>query len=285
MPRNTDTIHPWWLALALVFALGCSQEKPKAFVARVDQTLLTPDELAAAQDSTGHPQPRREYVNEWVNDELLYQEAKRRGLADDPRLRRLINDASKKMTIAALLDKELYGEENVSEDEIVALYNGGGEALRLNEDVANASFVLFDDRDAANTFRGSLLRGTPWAAACDGIRADSSLGSHVLQIATRQYFTRTNLYPPELWKLASTLGKDEVSFVVKTSTGYYVLVAHSLKKAGEMPELEYIHGELYDRIVIERRRLKYEKFLAQLRSKHVVEIRFTDEDTTLHAKD
>jgi parvulin-like peptidyl-prolyl isomerase len=81
------------------------------------------------------------------------------------------------------------------------------------------------------------------------------------------------LYPAELWKLAKNLARDEVSFVVKTDAGYYVLVAHSMKKQGDLPELEYVQKEIRDRILIEQRRTRYNKLLAELKSKHSVEIR------------
>jgi hypothetical protein len=174
----------------------------------------------------------------------------------------------------------LYGEENVSEDEIVALYNGGGNAFRLQEDVVSASYALFDDRDAANAFRGMLVRSIAWGVAVMDVEKDSLLKSHLVRVATHQFFTQSNLYPVELWKLAQNLGKDEVSFVVKTDAGHYVLVAHGVRKRGEFPELDYIRGEVRDRILIERRRNRYERLLADLRAKHSVEVRLTEGDTS-----
>lgn len=272
----------WWGAAAFVLVQACTKEAPpKLYVARVDQALLTEEELADVHDSlVGTSQNRREYIDEWVNTELLYQEAKRRGLGDDDLVRREIESAKKRLVIGALLERELYGEENVSEDEIVTLYSAGGDAFRLHEDVVNVSYALFSDRDAANAFRGKLVRGTAWTVAVDEVERDSLLKPHLVQAATRQFFTQSNLYPAELWKLARNLGKDEVSFVVKTNTGYYILVSHGMRKQGEIPEIEYVRNEVRDRLVIERRRLRYERLLAGLRTKHSVEVRLTERDTS-----
>lgn len=271
-----------WGAAAFVFVQACTREAPpKQFVARVDQALLTEEELAGAHDSLAYAeQHRREYIDDWVNAELLYQEAKRRGFDNNDGIRRQIEGATKKLVIGALLEEELYGEENVSEDEIVALYNGGGDAFRLREDVVNVSYALFGDRDAANAFRGKLVRGTSWSVAVEEAEKDSLLKSHIMQVATHQFFTQSNLYPIELWKLARNLGKDEVSFAVKTDTGYYILVSHSVRKQGEIPEIEYVRNEVRDRIVIERRRIRYEHLLAGLRAKHSVEVRHAEGDTS-----
>jgi PPIC-type PPIASE domain len=250
-------------------------------VARVDQAFLSEDEIANPNDSLGRaPQYRNEQIVEWVNDELLYQEALRQGLGSDPEVRHQMEAATKKLLIGSLLEKELYGEENVSEDEVVALYNGGGQFFRLREDVVNVSDALFDDRDAANAFRGLLVQGTAWSAAVEQAHTDSLLKSHLLQYLTRQYFTQSTLYPPELWKVARGLAKDEVSFAIKTDRGYYVLVGNGLRKQGEMPDLEYIHNELRDRILIERRRERFQKLLARLRMKHSVEVHLATEDSS-----
>lgn len=271
------------VAAVLILVQACSkQASQEPFVARVDQEVLTEENLDASLDSLRRtPEQRREYVSEWVDNELLYQEARRLGLERNEQLRYQIEAATRKLVIGELLDRELYHhEENVSDDEIVALYNGGGEALRLREDVVNASYALFSDRDAANSFRGRLVRGTPWNVAVEEVQTDSLLKSHLLRIATRQYCTQSNLYPTELWRLARNLGKDEVSFAVKTDAGYYILVAHSVKKQGELPDLDYIRDELRNRILIERRRMAYEKLLSELRSKHAVEVRLSQGDTS-----
>lgn len=271
----------WCVAAALILMQSCAKQPSQApFIARVDQEVLTEKDLAASLDTLHHtPGQQRELISDWVDNELLYQEARRRGLEKNDQLRHEIEAATRKLVIGRLLDQELYQEENVSDDEIVALYNGGGEALRLREDVVNASYALFSDRDAANSFRARLVRGTQWNLAVEEVSKDSLLKSHLLQTATRQYFTQSNLYPAELWRLAKNLGKDEVSFAVKTDAGYYILVTHSIKKQGEFPDLEYIRNELRNRILIERRRMRYEKLLSELRTKHTVEVHLSEDDT------
>jgi peptidyl-prolyl cis-trans isomerase C len=273
-----------WGAVVFVFVQACTKEAPpKQFVARVDQALLTEEELAGAHDSLAYVAQRRsEYIDDWVNAELLFQEAKRRGIDNNNGIRKQIEATAKKLIVGALLEQELYGEENVSEDEIVTLYNSGGDAFRLHEDVVNVSYALFGDRDAANAFRGKLVRGTAWNVAVQEAEKDSLLKSHLMQVAIRQFFTQSNLYPIELWKLARNLGKDEVSFAVKTDAGYYILVSHSVRKQGEVPEIEYARNEVRDRLIIERRRLRYERLLAGLRAKHSVEVRLAEGDTSSH---
>jgi hypothetical protein len=216
----------------------------------------------------------KDYVAGWVSSELLYQEAVRRGLADNADLRRQLEILHRRMAVQALLDQIFAAADTVavSTDAVAAMYASRGSAFLLKEDVANVSFALFADRDPANTFRSRILRGSSWQDAVAATQQDSAGRSQLLQVATRQYFTRTNLYPEELWKLARTLSRDEVSFVVRTEAGYYVLVVHSFKQQGEMPDLDYVRNDIRDRLLLEQRRLSYDRLLASLRGTTPVEL-------------
>lgn len=259
------------------------QETP---VARVGQAVLTSADLAAMEDSLAHsPTAVREYVNTWVASELLYQEASRRGLSENEEILRRLEVLRRRMAVQALLDQVFAAADTapVSDDAVAAVYASQGSAFLLKEDVANVSFALFADRDPANTFRSRILRGTSWDDAVAATQQDSTGRTQLLQVATRQFFTRTNLYPEELWKLARTLSRDEVSFVLKTEPGYYVLLVHSFKQQGDMPDLAYIRNDIRDRLLLEQRRLHYERLLASLRGTTPVEIHFELLDSTASA--
>ena len=270
------------LLTALVLA-GCSRSVThRQFVARVDNAELSSDEIASARDSlratAGQSQ---EYVNEWIVNELLYQEAMRRGMAETPGIRRDLEAARKHLMIAALLEREVYGPDSAGADEaaVDSFYRVSGSALALREDIVNASYALFSERDAANAFRSRVLRGTPWPDAVLQCQRDSAMRPLLLQTAARQYFSQSTLFPEELWKLARTLGKEEVSFVLKTNAGYYVLQSHGLKRQGEIPDLDYVRGEIRDRLQIEQRRTRYDRLIADLRTRHSVELRTDIADT------
>jgi hypothetical protein len=217
----------------------------------------------------------RAYVDEWVAAELLYQEAARRGIPDDPAFTARVDAVRRRLAVEALLAAAVYSGDSteVNEDAIRALYTSGGSVFLLREPVASVSFALFADRDAANTFRTYLLRGAPWPDAVRSARTDTLLRSQLLQLVTRQFFSQSTLYPEELWKLARTLQMNEVSFAVRTDAGYYILIVHSFRNAGEMPDFEYVRNDLRDRLLIEHRRRRYEELVAELRGATTVDVR------------
>jgi len=276
--------------MLLVVVASCSRETShKPYLARVGSAELTEDDLRDSRDSVHAPLRRpREAVNEWIINELLYQEAARRGLTTTEGFRRQVETTKKRLAIAALLDQELFADNDtvlVNDAAIATAFKAAGTDYLLREDVVLASYALFSDRDAANAFRSAVLRGRNWNDALLLARVDSLTAPHFLRSAERQYFTQSTLYPPELWKLARTLTRNEASFVIKTDAGYYVLMVHGLKHQGEIPEYEYVRSDVRQRLLIEERRARYEKMVADLRARHPIDIRLDQVDTTEAAQD
>lgn len=271
-------------AIALIPLLhGCAGESSrKPFIARVGTSDLTEEDLA--RDSlAGGAVPVRQAVNEWIVNELLYLESARRGLTGTDLYRRQVDAAKRRLAIAALLEQELYAPADstlVNDAAIVQAFAATPNEYALHEDVILASYALFADRETANSFRSMLLRGTNWSEATQAILSGEKTAPLLLQSATRQYFTQQMLYPQELWKLARSLGKDEVSFVLTVHSGYYVVKVYSSKRQGEIPDLDYVRNDVRERLLIDERRARYERLVADLRVRHGVELRMDDVDTT-----
>jgi len=249
----------------------------------VDGTYLTEDQLPTPIDSSASS---REFVNEWVTTELLYQEALRRNMVKTEEMQRRLEEVEKKMAIETLLNQELYEDSSdITGEAITGYFAAHRKDFVLREDIALLSMVLFDDRDAANTFRTRVLRGASWENAVTTAQRDSLLHSHLLRTLGRQFFSQSILYPVELWKVARTLQPEAVSFVVSTDEGYYVLRMHDFKKQGEEADIEYVTEEIRDHLMIEARRQMYDSLLAKLRSRFPVEVRLNAQTSPSAEKD
>jgi hypothetical protein len=272
-----------FLVLFIAVFIGCSREGPsRPYVARVGSVQLSEDDLAGPADSLARVRGKSmAFINEWVVGELLYQEAQRRGMADSDQLRKQLEATRKRLAIEALLEKEVYGggTDDVHDEEIAGSFKKNVSSFTLREDVARVSYALFSDRDEANQFRASILRGSSWEDAIAVCQRDSVHGRELRAVARNQYFTQATLFPDELWKLARTLPKEEISYAVKTAAGFYVLTVHGIKHVGETPEFEFVRNEVRERLLIERRRARYEQLVSDLRTKHKVEVNLSVADT------
>jgi len=142
----------------------------------------------------------------------------------------------------------------------------------LQSIIALLSYLLFRDRDAANGFRGRVMRGTSWGVARDDILKDPQLSQSLVASIDSLYHTERTIVPVELWRVASTAARQEPSFPVRTDEGYYVLTTWKFRKRGEIADLPYVKPEIESRLAIARRQQTMARLLENLRSEHVVQI-------------
>ncbi len=280
--RNSSVIPA--AVLLLFIAGGCGGPGKKGdYVARVNNAVLTQEDLVVTRDSLGAPTAlSKEYVNEWIVTELLFQEAERRGVPDAPEFQAQLEQARKRMAVAALLQQQVYSTVDtaaITTEAVAAAFKASGDAYALREDLVQASLVLFRDRDAASSFRTTVLRGTSWDEALQRVMSIPAQQAQIIRTADHRYFTRTSLYPEELWRLARSLPREEVSFPVKASDGYYILRVHQAFRQGELPPMEYVSGEVREHLLMDMRRQKYEDFIRTLRERHTVDIRDAGADS------
>lgn len=263
--------------LVLLLFAACRKTEPSATpVARLDDKTLTLEEIKGQLDSSRgiSAAELNEYVRRWINSELLYDEAVRRGLDRSESVRARLEEVRRQLAINALLDEMVYtkGSMDVRREEIAQYYSAHAGEFRLTNDVALMSFVLFRDRDAANNFRTSVLRGTPWKDALGQRLADPQQAPTILARVDSVYRTQSTLLPVELWRVASASTKVEPSFPIRTNEGYYVLIVWKLSRQGEIAALPYEEQEIKARLVIEQRQRLMNDLLKNLRAKHSVEI-------------
>jgi hypothetical protein len=261
---------------SLPFSCAREERRP-SFIARVGNAYLTEDKLPTPGDSSTLT---RDFINEWVTSELLFQEASRRGLLNAEEVQQQLESVRRRLTIDALLNEEIYRDTaEVTKEAITAYYTSHQNQFLLREDVTLVSFVRFDNRDVANTVRTRILRGTAWDTAVNESQQDSAQAPHILQVVEQKFFTESGLYPVQLWKVARTLPKESISFVISTDPGYYLLFLHDFRRRGELADPSYVEQEIRDLLMVEARRHIYEDLLQRLRSRYTVEVYRTSKDT------
>ncbi len=263
---------------ACLLIAGCSDRRQDGrYLARVGTAELTAEDLDFLADSSSITgRSRRDAVNEWIVNELLYQEAARRGLTATSLYRRQIDDAKKRLAIAALLDRELFAANDtvmVNDAAVEAAYKASASDYTLREDVVLASFICFSDRDAANGFRSAVLRGMNWNDAVREAHSDPKTSPLVLRTAHRQYFTQSTMVPTELWRLTRSLGREDVSFVLQAGPGYFVVKSYGVKRQGEAPDLDYVRDDIRQRLLITERRARYEHLVEDLRTRYGIDVK------------
>ncbi len=272
-----------FVAVALACTAGllsCSrQSQQKEDVARVDGQTLTMESVYRQIDTTNGVSEMqvRMFARQWVNSELLFQEAKRLGLDNSDEVRKNLEDVQRQLTINALLEKEVFNDkpQSVSKDEVDIYFRNHQEEFVLREDIVHVSLVIFAERKPADEFRESALHGQGWVPSVAEFQDPTQHDSPIITKTDSAFFTQATLFPAKLWKVASALGGGEVSFPVRTTAGYFVILLLGSYSRGATPPVEYVGDAIRGRLVMEKRQQRYAEYIETLRKKHSVQINLT----------
>lgn len=267
------------LLASILLLAGCSQEVHQGqVIARVNGSVLTYDMIRDRLDTSTAIEPQvRELAQNWVDNEVIYQQASKLGYENIPAVTQPLEEMKRRLAVNVFLQKQIYEKValNVTEDEERRYYDLHKQEFLLSEEKVKLNYSVFADRDQATTFRTEVVKGTRWTDALDRVmRSPGAKG--ILEAAESQYFTQSTLAPSDLWKVVQTLTTNETSFPVKTPVGYYVLYLFGRQAKGEIGSFESVRDEIRQRIIKEQRDRGIDSILAELKKNSTIEMNITN---------
>lgn len=261
--------------LLVVFNLGCQEQKPSTVIAKVGDAELTLEEAKSslASSQVYNKKELQKYVMNWINEELLYQEARRKGIDNTQQFKARMSELQKHVTVQQFIDHQIFLDSTeIDESAALNYFEQNRAEFFIREDLIKLNIITFNNRDRAAWFASQVSRGAIWQEVLADIKNDSIAASSLTGYTTGKFYSQRTLSPQELWKVAFTLGINDISFPVKTAFGYSILQFLSRKKKGDVPEYEIVQDEVKQRIIIENRRQQHMKLLNDLRNRYKVEI-------------
>jgi len=263
--------------IILALSAGCErEEEPEEYIARVNDEYLTREMILERLDESYSINEAmvQEYVNQWMTSEMLYQEARRRGLDRDDRVLKPLQDVRRHLAINALLEDEIYNgvTPDITNEQIEVYFEEHKDEFTADAPLLDLTYVLFESRNLATSFRNSVVQGTDWNDALDTILDDEENTTDIIEIGERGYYRERDIHPPEIWRAARQLGAGGVSFPVAASGGYYIVRHYETIQSGSPYPLDYVANEIKERLVIEKRQEEYENLLLDLRRRYPIDI-------------
>ena len=250
------------LPLVLMFlAFGCSRRPESGrFLASASGSKLYMNDVAARVD-TNSAYAVRNYVSNWVDQQLLYDEAGREGLDNTPGFRERVKEFSRQLAITSLLNKKVYDVPiDLAPQEISDFYAAHSGEFRASNDMVRVNLTAFDKRNFAVAFRNALVSGTSWSAAFHDIPMYA-----ILDEKDSVYLKASNT-KAAIWTVVQSLDAGRISFPIQVdSLSYIVQVIQKIKPGDPLP-LDYASSLIKERITIEKRRQLYRDLLNSLRS-------------------
>lgn len=219
---------------------------------------------------------RSEYLQELINDTLLYQEAIRRGMHKEKDVRGVIEEATRKILAARLLKDEVNDNIVITEEDITEFYDNNKEKY-MTPEIMRVSHILVPSREEAEAILEELSDGKSFEdmARAKSVDPTAQRGGDI------GYFPKGQLMP-EFDRACSGLQVNEISGAVRTKLGYH-LIKLTDRRAPELRPVGSVSEDIEARLRTVKRQKLFNELLEKLREKSDIEINgealYVQEDT------
>lgn len=265
-----------FLFLAPLFFAACGKEEvEQKFVAKVnDATLSEKDLNEALAGFRNGMKYREEYINEWVEKEMLYQEAESQGLIESDEFRKTVQQSRMELAKALLITRMLSENSIVPEqNELKDYFEKFKEDFRLNDAAFRVNVIKFNSEDKAVQFRSTAVE-SDWARTLNVFRGDAS----IVGTENNQLLMKHDISDLNLLRIVNYLNSDEISIVFKTEPSVFEVVQLVEKfDQGYLPAFEDVETLVKERYIHFKQLELYRNYINSLVSKYNLVIKKENE--------
>ncbi|RPI73640.1 MAG: peptidyl-prolyl cis-trans isomerase [Ignavibacteriales bacterium] len=256
-----------------VLLTGCG-EKPenKKFVARVNDSFLTQDDLDEISDTSFKNNfYRSEIIRNWIDEELLYQEALNDGIIEDEDFNRIINNSRKKLAAAMLLKKvtDQY-EFTYNDSDLEEFYQTNKDEFKNKVDAFLMNIAEFSSEDKAIEFRALVLENE-WQNAVDSKKYEDLLNKK-----ENVLLDENEIYPLAVRSVLQELYSNELSIIINTDSSYVILQVIEKYPEGTIPPFNLIKTKIERRFVSFEKRKFINEYIKKLYAENDIEVKNQD---------
>lgn len=197
-------------------------------------------------------QQKTEVVKEWVNRELLYQEALQNGLDKDPVIAKVLKKSSQNLLSNELLERKLTGIKAPSEDELKNYYDTHRTYFRVQGNEFKVRYALFDNIKEARDFWKQVKSGGSFSEIAhlqskdESAKLDGDLG-----------IVNEDSVEPEVWAAIrttiSTYGVGKISDPFSVVDGWGVIIVDKVYEEGTVKPYDIVREQVLDFYMSEKR--------------------------------
>lgn len=268
--KQTDKIYYLILAAVLFFGCGKDEHAPD-YVARVDNSYLTQQDIDAFLDSSNtEPAGRNEYIRNWIETEIYYQESIKEDITEDEEYNRIITRTRKELAKSFLIKKILSETEfDYNDTDLENFYLANKEEFKVFYESYLYNMIVFNDEDKAVLFRNTLVE-SDWNRTANVFRGDPSIISEQTEILQSYY----KIQPYTLYLMLQNLMPDEVSIILNMEPSDFTIV-QLLKRyeANEIPGFEVVKKDVEEKYVMRKRREFLKDYQKEIYQKYNIEIK------------
>jgi peptidyl-prolyl cis-trans isomerase C len=276
MLRRTLVVLTVVLALVACVTSGCGKKQGDVVVARVGSVNITESQLKErlaqlpefAQRQFSGPEGTIEFLNNVVEEEVLYQAARQAGYDKDPEILSMIEAMKRRSMIQAYYRDEIEGKVEIPEEEIVAYYNEQEEVFRQRARI-KFRHIMTATQDAAREARRRVLAGESFDSVAREVSIDArtkGAGGLMASVYLGDSLPDLGMDPGFIerlfgWKVGETTEP------LRSGKGWHVVRVEEKQEAGRKP-LDEVRDQIVKSMKPAKSRERYSAVIESLKTKY-----------------
>ncbi|MGD9200062.1 MAG: peptidylprolyl isomerase [Chitinispirillia bacterium] len=246
--------------------ISCEKQKVPVSptIARVGKTVLTMNDLNKSiptEFSNRITQKQRiNFVKQWIDTEILYQEALRQKIHEEKQIIKRLEQQEKELLGAEIISRNLRKrrKETISEESVLNYYEKYKESFIREFDLVKYIEIVVEDLKTGWNVRNTINPINFYEVA-------EEYSLKPAQDPSRTPYIPINTLPKEIADIVSSLRIDGTSSPIKMEDGVHIIRVLEKKKAGEVCMLEEVKDEIISTLSTQLQKKDLNNLLSELR--------------------
>jgi peptidyl-prolyl cis-trans isomerase C len=263
------------LFAAIIFIASCSKGgvTQGSYVVKIDGTTLSQADVQEEMNSLpdmakqffAGPEGTSRFVDELVKKEMLYLEAKKRGLDKTKEFEKRVEEYKKVNLINQLLEIEIEANSKVTEKDAEDYYNSHKNDFMMRNEVRLGQIVVKNEDDARKVME-RLTKGEDFAKVATAASIDKKSAKSGGFMGS---FQRGQL-APEIEDTIFKLKDGGISSPMKLKDGIHIFRVVDIK--GPVVKFDQVKSMVMQRLTAEKQKGSFDKFIESLKKSYKVDI-------------
>lgn len=263
--------HRFCLVLLLFISVTSCQppDLPEEFAARVGNAYLFDSDMESSLINLDQTEARRRLIDQWIHQELLYQEALKQGLQERGDIKERLKQSSREILIEGII-RDYYNraEVEVTPSEISTYYEENKEYMHFLGSFVKVRYLSSSRQDSLE-FVLELLEREPITDSLFTVlveRFSSSVASELKIL--QNYYPEATLFQnqPVLHQYVRTARVGSPPQILTADSIYHLLQVVDRSALDAIPELPWVQGFIREQLLIQYRNRIYLQNVHTLRA-------------------
>ncbi|MDI6839977.1 MAG: peptidylprolyl isomerase [bacterium] len=259
----------FFVFIPFLFLAGCRKEKGKV-LAKVGKTIFTEEEfylmIPPQYISMLTPAQKKEILKNWIDTELLYQEALKEKIDKESQVKSRIYEMGREIIANEFLERYITKMGGVDDSEVIAYFERHKEEYNTERQVAQ---IVVRDESHVYEIIEKLNEGKPFSKLAAQYSIDpSSKNGGLVGYIRRGDMPNLPEFEDAVYSIKEV---GAISEPIRTVYGYHIVKLLDIRKTDKEVDYENIKDNIRNLLILSKQKKIVSDLLVKLRKEKVVE--------------